>query len=178
MDSFPYCRVVVVGATGSGKSTLAQRLARRLDLTYIELDALHWEPNWTEAPNDIFRQRVDQATRTPRWCVAGNYHVVRDIVWPRSQALVWLDYPFLTVFGRLWRRTWKRALTQEKLFGGNTENLWTHFFTKDSLFLWLFKTYWRRKQEYPQLLAQPENAHLKVFRFQQPGAAEAWLSSL
>ena len=33
-------RIVVVGNTGSGKSTLAEELARRLDLAFVELDAL------------------------------------------------------------------------------------------------------------------------------------------
>ena len=40
---FPYQRVVVVGVTSAGKSTLAESLAKRFELNYIELDALHWQ---------------------------------------------------------------------------------------------------------------------------------------
>ena len=40
-------RIVVIGATGSGKSTFAHRLARFLDVAFVELDALFWESDWT-----------------------------------------------------------------------------------------------------------------------------------
>ena len=38
-------RIVVRGISGAGKSTFAAALVRRLDLAYIELDALHHGPN-------------------------------------------------------------------------------------------------------------------------------------
>jgi energy-coupling factor transporter ATP-binding protein EcfA2 len=49
MNTFPYKRIVVVGTTSSGKSTLAKALSERLNLDFIELDALYWEPNWKGA---------------------------------------------------------------------------------------------------------------------------------
>ena len=58
---FPNKRIVVVGTTSSGKSTLASQLAQKIGGDFIELDALHWEPNWVEAPEEIFRQRVIKA---------------------------------------------------------------------------------------------------------------------
>jgi adenylate kinase family enzyme len=44
-------RIVVVGSRVSGKTTLAQWLARQLNVTHVELDALHRDPNWTPAPH-------------------------------------------------------------------------------------------------------------------------------
>jgi adenylate kinase family enzyme len=76
---FPYQRIVVVGTTSSGKSTLAKALAEKIGADFIELDALHWEPNWTEAPNDVFRERVDKATKSTSWVAAGNYNLARDL---------------------------------------------------------------------------------------------------
>jgi hypothetical protein len=75
-------------------------------------------------------------------------------------------------------RTFKRALTREELWNGNRESLWTHLklWSDDSLFRWLFKTYWQRKREYPLLFAQPGHTHLTVLRFGSPRAAQDWLA--
>ena len=180
MSSFPYHRLVVIGTTSSGKSTLAERIATRFDLNFIELDALHWEPNWQEAPLDVFRERVRAATQAERWIVAGNYSVVRDLVWTRAEAVIWLDYPFLLVLNQLTRRTFNRWWTQELLWGKNREPFWVHLklLSQDSLFHWLFKTYWRRKRETPQLLSLPEHRHLKLIHFKNPREVEAWLERL
>jgi len=180
VTSFPYKRIVVVGVTSSGKSTLAEELAKRFDLHFVELDALNWEPNWQAAPLEIFRERVDKATQVEKWIVAGNYHVVRDLIWPRAQAIIWLDYPLLTVLGQLTHRTFTRWWTQELLWGTNREPLWNHFklWSSESLYNWLFKTYWRRKREYPRLFSQPEHNHLKVIRLAHPKETKRWLESL
>jgi adenylate kinase family enzyme len=180
MKAFPFRRIIVVGATSSGKSTLAEALAHRIGAEFIELDALHWEPGWREAPPNVFRQRVQEAVAAPAWVIAGNYRAVRDITWPLAEAILWLDYPLWTIFRRLLWRTLRRWWMQELLWGTNRENLWVHLklWSDDSLFHWLFKTYWRRKREIPALLALPEYAHLSFFRFENPQEAQAWLDGL
>jgi adenylate kinase family enzyme len=180
MNSFPYKRIVVVGVTSSGKSTLAEQLAKRFNLSYIELDALHWEPNWQGAPLEVFRARVEEATQAERWIVAGNYRIARDLTWRKAEVIIWLDYPFLTVLWQLTRRTFHRWWTQELLWGTNRESLWDHFrlWSKDSLFNWLFQTYWKRKREYPMLLSQPEHQHLRLIRLKSPKETTEWLERL
>jgi len=180
MISFPYHRLVVIGTTSSGKSTLAVQLANRLHMVFIELDALHWEPDWQEAPLEVFRARVEKATQAERWVVAGNYHVVRDLVWPKAEAVIWLDYSLWRIFWQLTRRTFTRWWTQELLWGTNREPLLAHLkiWSKESLYNWLFKTYWRRKREYSMLLSQLEHQHLKLIRFKRPGETEEWLQGI
>jgi len=179
-NSFPYRRIVVVGTTGSGKSTLAEQLADKLGLDFIELDALNWGPNWTESPLEVFRARVERATQAQAWVVAGNYHVVRDLVWPRAEAVIWLDYPFLPVFWRLLTRTLRRAITREVLWNGNIEPFWPHLklWSDESLFKWLFKTYWRRKREYPRLFASQEYSHLHIIHFKSVKETIEWSEGL
>jgi len=180
-QTFPFCRVIVVGATGSGKSTLAEKLARKLDLEFLELDAIHWLPGWEHLSDADFRAKVDQATRSLRWAIAGNYSVARDVTWPRAEAVIWLDYSFWTIFWQLWRRTWRRWRDQELLWGTNRERFWPHFkiwSAEDSLFAWLLKTYWRRKREIPAFLARPEYAHLKLFHLKTPQETAKWLADL
>lgn len=61
MERKPMQRISIVGTSGSGKTTLARTLAQQLQFPHIELDALHWQPNWTELPDVLFRERVAQA---------------------------------------------------------------------------------------------------------------------
>jgi adenylate kinase family enzyme len=180
MPSFPYKRVVVIGVTSSGKSTLAERLAKRFDLDCIELDGLYWEPNWQAPPAEVFRTRVAKAVQAEKWVAAGNYRVVRDLLWSRAEAVIWLDYSIGRVFWQLTRRNFRRWWSQELLWGTNRERLWIHFklWSKESLYNWLFQTYWRRRREIPALLSQPEHQHLEVIRFKHPKETEAWLESL
>jgi len=180
MEPLPYKKLIVVGTTSSGKSTLAERLANELGLEFIELDALNWGPNWTAAGDELLRERVDQATRSPDWVVAGNYRATRPVTWARAEAVIWLDYSLWVIFWRLFRRTWKRVFFKEELWNGNREHLWIQLklWSDESLFHWLFKTYWRRKHEYPQLFALPEHSHLKVIHFKAPSETEEWLANI
>lgn len=171
-------RIVVVGTTGSGKTTMASRLARKLDLPHTELDALNWGPSWTMRPNDEFRAAVEQAASGETWVIDGNYSRARDIIWARADTVVWLDFSLPRVLWRLWWRTWGRWARQEVLWAGNKERLWTHFFTRDSLFLWAFQTYNRRRREYPELLSRPDYAHLALVRLKAPHQAKMWLMEL
>jgi hypothetical protein len=180
MTAFPYKRIVIIGVTGSGKSVLAENLAGRLGLEFIELDALFWKAGWVESDLEEFREKVEAATRAPGWVLAGNYSQVRDLVWSRAQAVIWLDYPFLLLLGRLWSRTWRRWWSKEELWGTNYERLFPQFklWSKESLFYWQVRSFGRHKRMYPQLFACPEYAHLKVYRFHRPGEMQAWLDSL
>ena len=171
-------RIVVVGVTGSGKTTLARELSRRLGLPHVELDAFYWEPNWTPAPAETFRARVAEALQGGAWVADGNYGIARDIVWARADTLVWLDYGLPVILWQLTRRMWRRVFSQEELWNGNRERLREHFFSRDSLYLWAFRTYWRRRREYPVHLRRPEFAHLTVVRLRSPRVTKDWLAGL
>jgi adenylate kinase family enzyme len=160
----PPSRIVIVGTTCSGKTTLARKLASLLSVDHIELDQLHWRENWTEAPLQEFRLSVDAATDRSSWIVDGNYSVVRDIVWRKATHIIWLEYPFFTVFGRCFSRTVMRSYTREKLFSNNRETLAKSFLSTDSIILWMLKTYHRRKKEYPKLFQEPNHRHLRIIR--------------
>jgi adenylate kinase family enzyme len=171
-------RISVVGTSGSGKTTVAGQIAQRLGIPHVELDALHWEPNWTEAPLEVFRTRVAQALSGKTWAVDGNYGGVRDIVWGRADTVVWLDYTLPVILWQLLRRTVQRSLTQEELWSGNRETLGKALFSRESILLWALKTYRRRKKEYPALLSRPEHARLKPVHLRSPRETREWLSTL
>ncbi len=170
-------RISVVGTSGSGKTTVARRIAEALGFPHVELDALHWEPGWEEAPVDVFRERVSEATRGSPWVVDGNYGKVRDIVWGRADTVVWLDYSFPRIFLRLLWRTLRRGVLRERLWNDNRESL-TLALSKDSILLWAITSYPKNKEEYPKLMADPEYTHIRFLRHSSPRETEEWLKSL
>jgi adenylate kinase family enzyme len=171
-------RVVVLGTSGSGKTTLARELSQRMRAPHIELDALHWEPNWTGAPKDVFRQRVENAIAQETWALCGNYASVRDLTLARADTAVWLDYPMAVVFTRAFRRTIRRAFTRELLWGNNRESLLINFFSRESLLLWIVDTWRIRRRDYPKMLRSEKCRHLRVLRFRSPKETQEWLAGL
>jgi len=171
-------RINVTGTTGSGKTTAAHLIAGRLGLRRIEIDAMAWRPNWETTPRDELRTLVDEATQGAGWVIDGNYSAVRDVVWPKLDTIVWLDYRFPRVFTQLLLRTIRRSATREVLWNGCRERFRISFFSTDSILLWCIKTHWRRRRTYPIFFEQPEHAHIQVLRFRSPRQFRQWFHSL
>jgi adenylate kinase family enzyme len=171
-------RAAVVGITGSGKTTLARRLAHEFQIPHVELDGLYWGPNWTPRPPEVFVDLVAKAFTGESWVADGNYSEARPMIWTRANLLIWLDYSLPVVWWRLTKRIWRRGLRQEELWNGNRDRLWPQFFSRQSLYLWAFKTYGRYRRQYTEMIGCPEYAHLQVLRFKSPRYTTQWLAKL
>jgi adenylate kinase family enzyme len=171
-------RIVVVGTSCSGKTSYAKRLAEILGSPHVELDALHWNPNWVEKPLQEFRALVTGAVAADRWIVDGNYTPVRDLVWPRATCVIWLNYSFPLVMARAMRRTLSRAISREELFSGNKESLRMAFFSRESILLWVLSTHRGRRRRFEQLKRSDAYPHLRWFEFKTTPQAEQFLKSL
>ncbi len=174
----PGKRIAIIGATGSGKTTLAQLLGDALEMPVIELDAMHWMPGWTEKPWQEIRVELDSLTQQECWITDGNYSQVRDLIWPRADTVIWLDYPLLPIFFRLLIRSLQRAFLKVELWNGNYERFRDNFLSRDSLFLWLLKSRRKQRANYPKAFKEPHHAHLQVLCFTHPKQTEHWLKSL
>ena len=171
-------RVVVGGGTSAGKTTFSRALALRMGVPVIELDSLFHGPNWTPTPADVFRERVLAATRGEAWVVDGNYSATRDLTWGRADTFVWLDPSAPLVLWRLFKRTNARIRSGEELWNGNRETFRNAYLSLDSLYLWVFRSHWKRRRTWPLILDQPEYRHLVVHRFRTPGEAQRWLDGV
>ena len=141
-------RIAIVGVSGSGKSTLARRLAQRYGVEHIELDSLFMDAGWVEAELPEFRARVARRlSGLPGYVIDGNYKNIRDLTWDRCDTIVWLNYSKPLVMRRVILRTIKRVVTHQELWNGNRESFRKSFLSRDSIILWSWNTYERRKSE-------------------------------
>ena len=167
-DALRLDRVVVVGTSGSGKTTLARTLATLLDAKHIEIDALHWKPNWVERPREELRAAAAEAVTAERWVADGNYGSIRDIMWGRATTVVWLNYPFHIVLRRILSRTIRRIVSREVLYSQNRETFYKSFLTRDSIILWVFRTYRSNRRRYRELFAERPFPGLEMVEFRSP----------
>jgi adenylate kinase family enzyme len=165
-------KIAVIGPSGSGKTTVARQLAEQHGLPHVELDALHWGPNWTECAADEFRARVKRALSEVGWVVDGTYHgKLGDSVLEQADLVVWLDLPLRVVARRVCVRTLRRIRTREELWNGNRETWGEAFFHRDSLMLWLVTTHRAHRRRYVERLDRYEFVRLRSQR-----EIEAWLA--
>ncbi|MEN3609957.1 AAA family ATPase [Plantactinospora sp. ZYX-F-223] len=168
----------VVGNSGSGKSTLARALAARLRVPYVELDAIHHQPNWQPLPATEFRARVDTVTANGGWVVDGNYSAVRDLVWRRADTVVWVDPDRHTVMRQVVWRTLRRAALRAELWNGNRER-WGNFFATtpdESVIVWAWQRHSVYRARYLAASADPAWRHLTFVRIRSRTAARRLLA--
>ncbi|MPZ98187.1 MAG: adenylate kinase [Dehalococcoidia bacterium] len=173
-------RVIVIGNTSAGKSTLAERLAGRLGVPFVELDALFWKPGWVEAEDEEFRTRVRDATAGDAWVIAGNYNTrTQDITWPRAETIIYLDYPLPLVLWRVLNRSWRRWRSRELLWGTNRESFWKHLTSwDDSLLVFAVQAQRKHRQRWPELVSDPRWSQTRFLRFCSPAETQRWFESL
>lgn len=106
--------------------------------------------------------------------VDGNYSEVQPLVLARADTVIWLDYSFGTKLWRLFKRTCRRVFTREPLWNGNTETFQQAFFSRESIFVWFFKTHWQQRRRYEARFATLP-AHLTLLRLSSPSEAEQLL---
>ena len=170
-------RIAVVGTSGSGKTTVARKLAERLGLPHVELDALFHGPGWTETPVEEFRRQVASATEAEGWVVDGNYETrLGDLVLERADTVVWLDLPLPLALSRVTRRTIRRIRTREELWSGNRESWRGGFFGWESMFVWTIRTHVRRRREVPERLTR--HPHLHVVRLRSAREVADYLKDM
>ena len=166
---------VLASASGSGKTTFARTLSERLGVPFVELDALnHVGPDWNEATPEQLRAKVAPIVATDSWVIDGAYRgKLGDLVVERADVVVWLDLPMRVWLPRLVRRTLSRVIRREELWGGNRETMRNVLFGRDSLLVFSFRNYGRRRRLYPTQLAR-----FNLVRLRSPAEVERFLRSV
>jgi adenylate kinase family enzyme len=169
-------RVLVAGVTGSGKTTFSARIAEMWSLRQVEIDALFHGPNWTPRPE--FLDDVRAFAAEDRWVTEWQYTSkgTDEILTPRAQLAVWLDYPYAVVRSRLLRRTLARGILRRELWNGNREKGPWNLLTRDpeqNILAWQTATLHNWAERFPEL--QERFPHLTIVRLGHPRETERWL---
>lgn len=145
----------------------------------MEMDALYWEPNWVEAQPEEFRTRLITATAGDRWVTDGNYFSIaaNELVWPRADTVVWLDFPRWLVVTRVIRRTFRRSILRTELWSGNRESP-RQWFTKSSIIRFAWNEHAKYGRRYGPIQADPTYSDLMFVRLTTPRAVRTWLNEI
>ena len=152
-------RVVVVGCAGAGKTTVAAELAARLGVTHVERDTLG------ELGSDEYRAAVAEVARAEAWVFDGAPYYVDDVLYPRAQLVLALDYARRTVMRRVVWRALRRPDARR----------WRDPHHPGR---WAWSVWAERRGEIAALERRPELRSAQVIRLGTPAAARRWLASV
>ena len=165
---------IISSASGNGKTTLGRELAARLEVPFVELDALVHGPDWVETPDDDLRAQVEPIVESDAWVIDGAYRgKLGDLVLDAADVVVWLDLPLRVWLPRLIRRTAQRIRRREELWNGNRETLVNVIWGRESLLVFAVRSHFRRRREYPDALAR-----WRVVRLRTPAEVERFLADV
>ncbi|WP_346959807.1 adenylate kinase [uncultured Arthrobacter sp.] len=169
-------RVLFYGVTGSGKSSAARAYADRAGLPEFSADDdIGWLPGWRQPDTAKQRELAARIAGQDQWVLDSAYGVWRDLVVPRADLIVGLDYPRWLSLLRLVRRSLRRIIAREEVCNGNRETL-GRLLAPDSIIGWHFRSFSRKRRVMRELESSPGTA--EVIIFQHPRELEAWLQSL
>ena len=178
-------RIHVIGNSCSGKSTLGARLATALDVPFVELDALNWQPDWVglnDSNPEELERRMRRATEGDGWVVAGSYTAFSQrVFWPRLETIVWLDLPMHQLVWRMLRRSWRRWRSKELLWGTNHELFWPQLMVwrrEDSLLWWIVTQHRRKRRNMLAYSTEARWQHIRFVRLESSAEVEEFSRAL
>jgi len=122
---------------------------------------------------------LGRALDQPQWILDGNYNRTRSIKWRQVDTGVWLDYGFFRTLFQAVIPAIRRAATKEPLWGtDNTESFKKNFFSKDSVVVWTFKTYYSNRQRYLADMRDPAYQHMRFVRLRSPSHTRQFKSTV
>ena len=171
-------KIAIVGISGSGKTTLAGKVAAKLRIPHVEIDAAFHLEGWEPNPNFL----VDLAARldTADWVCDGNYRPAEELVRGSADVIVCFDLPRHLVMRQVIARTIRRAATREVLWNGNREPR-TNFYKwnpEENIIRWTWVYHGHRRQKMLESERTGAWDHADVVWLRSHAEADAWLDSL
>lgn len=147
----------------------------------IAMDDIFWNDGWVETEDSVMSETLSRLTTTnTNWVTDGVFFKRRGGLWSKATDFIWLDFPLVVTFYRIFIRTIRRIWSRELLFGTKdcTENAWTVFtnFNSKSILWWcLSQHYPLRKKLMKAIKEEVVNERgLTVRKFRSPNQTEDW----
>lgn len=126
-------------------------------------------------PEGEQRRRIAEIAAGDHWVLDSAYSAWLDLVLPRAELVVGLDYPRWLSLQRLVRRSVRRRVDKRLICNGNTES-WRSLFSRDSIVVWHFRSFTRKRTRMRSWAAEPGGPRVLLFR--RPRDLEDWLRAL
>ena len=163
---------MVYGVTGSGKSIAAKRVAAQTGLPLTLVDELTWQPGWVPVAEDRQREMFKRVVAMDSWILDTAYGAWLDVVLPRVELIVALDYPRWFSLQRLVRRTLTRSIDKRLVCNGNTESL-RGLYGRDSILRWHFRSFARKRERIRQWAEDPDGPPVLIVK--RARELEGWM---
>lgn len=163
-------KIVVVGVSASGKSVFARKLAQKINIPLIFVDAIMWQTGWSYIGDAETAKKLDEESSKPKWIIEG-YIVkeVRNVIFERADSIIYLDYHPLVASLRYIQRWWMHRKNPRPELAGSPEK-----------FSWKFlRLVWTKGETVSlnRFLAQSKDQN-KIITLCSPKEAKRFLSSV
>jgi adenylate kinase family enzyme len=163
-----------MGCSGSGKSTFGRNLANTLDLPFVSMDRIYWQPGWREPVIAEFTTWMTLEAEKPAWVIDGNYttHGAGALRRERADTVIWFDLPrWVCMVGVVRRSIMSYGTVRPEMAPGCPEKFDWAFWR----YVWAYRTVQR-----PKLLAYfaALRADQRLVTFTARAQARAFLADL
>ncbi|MDP3957791.1 MAG: hypothetical protein Q8Q10_04830 [bacterium] len=101
-------KIVVVGVSASGKSMFARRLADKLNLPVIFMDAIMWKSGWEYIGDEEIAKKLYEISSGAEWIIEGYVTTAaRTFLFDRADSIIYLNYSPIIASWRYLKRCWK-----------------------------------------------------------------------
>lgn len=110
-------KISVIGCPGAGKTTFSRELARITGLPLVHLDLIYFDQSHQyQTSKDSWLSRVSIEAKERLWIIDGNYKSTFDIRLPKSDTIIYLDYPtYICIWRAIKRRIYFRKTAREDM---------------------------------------------------------------
>lgn len=172
-------KINIIGTSGSGKSTFAKQLSKRLQIPYIEIDAVFWGKDWYWPSDEEFFAQLKEAIDMEAWVLDGNYTRTTPMKWEFVDTVIWIDFSFARTLYQVITRSIRNLITKKELWPG-TGNRQTiqRFFSKDSIVLSTIKVYRKNRTKYLKMMDSTEYEHIEFIQLRSPQECSQFLNAI